>query len=218
MKRYSLAVALGLSILSLGILTTAFTSEKIGVFSGEGLITKNKNQQTLKKEQMVTDTTKKLDLTVTRIFNAPIASVWKAWSDPEFLMKWWGPTGFTSPFCKMDFRVGGITLVCMRAPKEFGGQDMYNTWTYQKIVPMERIEFIMNFSDKDGNKLDPAKIGIPPGVPQDVPHVINFKTIGGNLTEMTVTEFGYTSDQALNISKAGLEQCLDKMAAIFPGN
>jgi hypothetical protein len=30
-----------------------------------------------------------------------------------------------------------------------------------------------------------------------------------------VTEHGYTSDQAHDISKAGLEQCLDKMAAIF---
>jgi hypothetical protein len=36
----------------------------------------------------------------------------------------------------------------MRAPQEFGGQDMYTTWSYQKIVPMERIEYILNFSDK----------------------------------------------------------------------
>jgi uncharacterized protein YndB with AHSA1/START domain len=84
-------------------------------------------------------------------------------------MRWWGPTGFTSPMVKMDFRVGGRSLVCMRAPKEFGGQDMFNTWTYQKIDSLERIEFILNFSDKDGNKLNPAKIGLPPGIPEDVP-------------------------------------------------
>lgn len=58
-------------------------------------------------------------------------------------------TSFTSPLAKMDFREGGVSLVCMRAPKEFGGFDMYNTWTYTKIVPHERIEFTLNFSDKD---------------------------------------------------------------------
>ena len=47
----------------------------------------------------------------------------------------------------------------------------------------------------------------------DVPHVITFKVLGDNKTEMTVTESGYTTDQVVETSKAGLEQCLDKMAA-----
>ncbi|HKR15295.1 MAG TPA: SRPBCC domain-containing protein [Pyrinomonadaceae bacterium] len=149
---------------------------------------------------------------VTRTFDAPVASVWKHWSDSDKVMKWWGPKGFTSPLAKMDFREGGVSLVCMRAPQEFGGFDMYNTWTYKKIVPHERIEFVLNFADKDGNKLDPAKMGLPPGIPLDVPHVITFKALGNSKTEMTVSEYGYTSDQAVETSKAGLEQCLDKMA------
>ena len=158
-----------------------------------------------------TATTK--DLTVTRVFDAPVADVWKHWSESEKVMKWWGPKGFTSPLAKMDFREGGKSLVCMRAPKEYGGQDMYNTWTYKRIVPQESIEFILNFSDPDGNKLDPARMGLPPGIPQDVRHLITFKSIGDNKTEMTITEFGYTTDQALETSKLGLEECLDKMAA-----
>jgi uncharacterized protein YndB with AHSA1/START domain len=167
---------------------------------------------------MVSDTTKKAvirNLTVTRIFEAPVAMVWKAWSESEHVMRWWGPTGFTSPVARMDFREGGKSLVCMRAPKEFGGQDMYNTWTYSKIVPLQVIEFVLNFSDKDSNKLDPSKMGLPPGIPQDVPHVITFKPIDGGKTEMTITEYGYTTDQAHDLSKAGLEQSLDKMAASF---
>lgn len=152
------------------------------------------------------------NMTVTRTFDAPVASVWKHWSDSDKVMKWWGPKGFTSPLAKMDFREGGVSLVCMRAPQEFGGFDMYNTWTYKKIVPHERIEFTLNFSDKDGNKLDPSKMGLPPGIPLDVPHVITFKSLGDKKTEMTVTEYGYTTDQAVETSKAGLEQCLDKMA------
>ena len=120
----------------------------------------------------------KRDLVVTRIFDAPVERVWKAWSEPGYVMRWWGPNGFTSPSAAIDFREGGISLVCMRAPKELGGQDMYNTWIYQKIQPMQRIEFILNFADKDGNKLDPAKIGMPPGIQKEVPHVISFQAIG----------------------------------------
>lgn len=152
------------------------------------------------------------NMTFTRTFDAPVERVWKQWSESENVMRWWGPKGFTSPLAKMDFREGGVSLVCMRAPKEFGGMDMYNTWSYKKIVPHERIEFVLNFCDKDGNKLDPAKMGLPPGIPQDVPHVITFKTVGDNKTEMTVIEYGYTLEEAVELSKAGLKECLDKMA------
>ena len=152
------------------------------------------------------------DVVVARIFDAPVDEIWKYWADSEKVMKWWGPKGFTAPVAKMDFREGGISLVCMRAPKDFGGQDMYNTWSYTKILPMERIEFILNFADNEGDKLDPGEMGLPPGIPLDVRHVVTFKPVGDNKTEMTVTEYGYTLDQAVDLSKAGLEQCLDKMA------
>ena len=155
------------------------------------------------------------DVVVTRHFDAPIAQVWKAWTEAEYVMRWWGPTGFTAPLARMDVREGGTSLVCMRAPAEYGGQDMYNTWTYRKVDPPALLEFFLNFSDQDGTKLDPAQLGIPPGVPRDVRHVITLRATGANVTEMTVTEYGYTSDQAHDISKAGLEQSLDKMAAIF---
>ena len=41
-------------------------------------------------------------MVVTRIFDAPRELVWKAWTDPKYVMQWWGPKGFTSPFCEMD--------------------------------------------------------------------------------------------------------------------
>lgn len=155
------------------------------------------------------------DVVVTRLFDAPVERVWRAWIDPEDVMRWWGPDGFTSPLAKMDFREGGTSLVCMRAPVEYGGQDMYHTWTYQKIEPHHRIEFIARFSDQDGHTLDPADLGIPPGVPIEVYHVITFWDAGEGRTEMTVREQSYSTDIAHDTSKAGLEQCLDKLAAIF---
>jgi uncharacterized protein YndB with AHSA1/START domain len=159
--------------------------------------------------------TQKRDLVVTRVFAAPIELVWKAWTDPEYVMRWWGPDHFTSPSAKIDFREGGTSLVCMRAPKEFGGQDMYSTWVYQKIVPMERIEFIQNLADQDGNLIDPLQIGMPPEFPRDTRTVVTFKDLGNGKTEMTVTEYNMpAADTELGRNaEIGLNQSLDKMAA-----
>lgn len=155
------------------------------------------------------------DRVVTRTFDAVIDRVWRAWSDGEEVKRWWGPTGFTCPVAQMDFREGGTSLVCMRAPTAFGGQDMYNTWAYTKIAPKERIEFILDWADGEGNRVDPVTMGLPPTMPRDVRHVITFKALSCNKTELIVTGYGYTSDQHFDLSRAGLEQCLDKMAVSF---
>ena len=55
-------------------------------------------------------------MVITRVFDAPRELVWKAWTDPKYVTQWWGPKGFTAPDCKMDFRVGGKFLWCMKAP------------------------------------------------------------------------------------------------------
>jgi len=90
---------------------------------------------------------KKQDLVVTRIIDAQVELVWKAWTDPEYVMRWWGPQYYTSPTCKIDLREGGKYVFCMRAPKDQGGQDMYTAGVYKKIVPMERLEFTQGMAD-----------------------------------------------------------------------
>ena len=157
----------------------------------------------------------KRDLVVTRVFDAPVKQVWKAWSDPEHVMRWWGPDGFTCPVAEMDFREGGTSLVCMRAPKKFDGQDMFNTWTYEKIVPIKRFIYILRFADKDGNVMDPSEQGLPPEMPKEVRNEVTFKELGKGKTEVTVTEYDWTVGQMMEMSRIGLEQCLDKMAGLF---
>ena len=155
------------------------------------------------------------DVNLTRRFDAPIERVWQAWVEPEQVKQWWGPAGFTCPLAKMDFREGGTSLVCMRAPQEFGGGDMYNTWSYTEIVPLERFEYILRFSDRDGTALDPAAIGLPPGIPQEVRNLNVFTDLGDGRTELTITEYGYASPDAAAMSRMGLDQCLDKMEVLL---
>lgn len=157
--------------------------------------------------------TKKHDLVITRTFDVPVEQVWKAWTEPQQVMKWWGPTGFTCPLAKLDVRQGGTSLVCMRAPKEFGGQDMYSTWHYKDVVPNQRIEYIHNLADKDGKPIDPATLNLPSDFPQNQRHVVVFKAVSDNKTELTITEYEWPVGQMMEMSKMGMNQCLDKMAA-----
>jgi uncharacterized protein YndB with AHSA1/START domain len=157
------------------------------------------------------------DLIVTRIFSAPVELVWKAWTDPEYVMRWWGPDYFSSPSAKIDFREGGTSLVCMRAPVDFGGQDMYSTWVYQKIVPMQQIEFIQNLADGNGNLIDPGVFGMPPEFPRNTRTVVTFKSLGNEKTEMTITQYNMPAadTQMGKNAELGLNQSIDKMVAIF---
>jgi uncharacterized protein YndB with AHSA1/START domain len=91
---------------------------------------------------------------------------------------------------------------------------MYNTWTYEEIVPMKRLVYLVRFADEDGNAIDPAQQGLPAEMPKEVRNEVVFKDLGGR-TEITVTEFGWTAGQMMEMSKLGLEQTLNKMDALL---
>ena len=154
---------------------------------------------------------KKEDLVVTRIVDAPLEMVWKAWTDPEQVKRWWGPKNYISPTCEIDLRVGGRYIFCMRAPEEQGGQDSYTSGVYSRIVPMECLEFTQSLSDRDGNRIDPITIGMPTDFPREIRTVVVFKA-KGSMTELTITEYDWPVSQMYVYSLAGLHQSIDKLA------
>lgn len=151
------------------------------------------------------------DIILVRTFDAPVEAVWRAWTDPEQVVRWWGPKGYTSPTAKVDFREGGRYVFAMRAPAEHGGHETYTAGVFRRIVPQERIEMTQALSDADGNPIDPAKLGMPPGFPAEIPTVLIFKPVAGKTT-LTVVESGWTPGQMLDYSEAGMSECLDKLA------
>ena len=56
------------------------------------------------------------EITITRVFDAPRALVFQAWTDAKHLAQWWGPHGFTNPVCEIDPRPGGAIYIVMQAP------------------------------------------------------------------------------------------------------
>ena len=78
------------------------------------------------------------EIVTTRVVDAPRERVFRAWTDPERLARWWGPKGFTNTFQEFDPRPGGTWRFVMRAPS---GVEFQNRSVFVEIVSPERIVF-----------------------------------------------------------------------------
>lgn len=87
-----------------------------------------------------------LALTLTRTFDAPRALVWRAWTDPEQLMKWWGPEHHPATHLAMDVRPGGVWRNCLRSVET--GNDLWHHGTFREVVPMERLVFTFTWEEE----------------------------------------------------------------------
>ncbi len=86
-----------------------------------------------------------VELVITREFDAPRDLVWKAWTEPDRLAKWWGPAGFAMKVTSVDVRPGGLFLYGMRPPDR---EDQWGRFVFREVVPQERIVFVNSFSDE----------------------------------------------------------------------
>ena len=75
-------------------------------------------------------------LRLSRSFAAPRDRVFRAFTAPAQLARWWGPKGFTVPACTLDVRVGGAWRTVMRSPE---GKDHIVSGVYREITPPERM-------------------------------------------------------------------------------
>ncbi len=153
------------------------------------------------------DTTR--ELVITRVFDAPRELVWKAWTDPEHVMRWWGPKGYTSPVCKIDFRVGGKYLFCMRSPE---GKDYWSTGTYREIIPPEKIVVTDSFADSEGNVVPASEYGMPGEFPLELQVTVTFEDLGDGKTKMTLRHVGLPEGQMGEMAADGWNQSFDKLA------
>ena len=165
----------------------------------------------------MSDEIAKKELTIERIFNAPIELVWKTWTEPELMKKWWGPKYWTAPIINTDFKVGGKYLLCMRGAMG-PGQPEVDSWSagvYKEIIPMSKIVVLDYFSDKDGNKIHASAYGLPESFPMESIVEISFESLGENQTKLTVHYPDITGIEGkmLENMNMGWNQSLDKFAA-----
>jgi uncharacterized protein YndB with AHSA1/START domain len=147
-------------------------------------------------------------LVVTRVFDAPRELVFRAWTEPERVRRWWGPVGFTMPYCDIDLRPGGIFLRCMRSAE---GRDVWVTGVFREVFAPERLVFTDSFADEEGNVVPPARYGAGPDMPLERLVTVTFEEDAGS-TKVTVRHAGLPSGADRDLVRHGWASGLESLA------
>jgi uncharacterized protein YndB with AHSA1/START domain len=135
------------------------------------------------------------ELTITRLVNAPQSLVFKVWTKPELVMRWWGPTDFTCPSCQMDFRPGGAYRTSIRSPD---GEDAWMVGRYTEIVEPEWIVFTFAWEDADGKRGSETLV------------TVTF-TAQGNATKLVFHQAPFDSIDERDSHRGGWTECLERL-------
>ena len=148
------------------------------------------------------------EIIVTRVLDAPRELVFEAWTQPEHVKHWWGPKGFTTPFCEIDLRPGGVFLRCMRSPE---GRDFWVTGVFREVVAPERLVFTDSFADAEGNVVSAADDGSGPDVPVERLITVTFEEHAGS-TRVTVRHDGLEPGAERDLVSQGWASGLESLA------
>ena len=137
------------------------------------------------------------EITITRVFDAPRELVWKAWTEPERLARWWGPRGWTMPPSRitMDVRPGGAFRVT--SVSEEDGAEMSTAAVYREVVEPERL--------------------VVAEAAEDAWHsgavtVVTFTDLGDGRTERVFRATVRTTGEMRDAAEAGLSSAFDRLA------
>ncbi|MES2379590.1 MAG: SRPBCC domain-containing protein [Bacteroidota bacterium] len=148
----------------------------------------------------------KKTITIERTFNSPLAAVWKAWSEPESLKKWFSPEEYTAPNSTINFTVGGKYFNSMQAPD---GKVTWSTGTYKEIVPLKKIVYSDSFADAQGNIVPASYYGMPGDWDLELRVTVEFEEWDGK-TKMKLQHEGLPIEVA-DDCKQGWNSCFDKL-------
>jgi len=139
------------------------------------------------------------EFVISHIANAPRERVWRAFTDREEFMRWFGPQGFTMPTCTLDLQIGGACLYDVRSPE---GLDFWGKWVYREIEAPEKLVYTMTFSDEEGGI---TRHPMNPTWPIEHLSTMTFVERNGT-TEITLRSNPVNpTEEELDTYKAGLE-------------
>lgn len=146
----------------------------------------------------MTSTANANEIRITRMYEAPVALVWDAWTDLAHVSQWWGPRGFTITTRHKDLRPGGTWEYTMHGPD---GTDWPNFTRYHEVVPRARLVYDHGASSADSK----PKFRM----------TVNFRDLGGT-TELDIVMTLATAEEAQEtrafIKAAGGNSTWDRLA------
>jgi uncharacterized protein YndB with AHSA1/START domain len=117
------------------------------------------------------------EFTLTRELNAPRELVWKMWTDPKHMVKWWGPAGFEMVKAEMDLKPGGMFHYGMKTPD--GAHTMWGKLVYREIAEPERLIVVVSFCDENAKAI---RHPMAPTWPLEVLSTMTFTEKNGKTT------------------------------------
>ncbi len=139
-----------------------------------------------------------ITLNLKRTFKAPREKVFRAWTDPEELKKWWGPEGYSTPSAEVDLRVGGkYRFGMMKLPD---GEIFYLSGTYREVRPPERLVYTWLW---EGN---PER--------GETLVTVEFRDLGA-ATEVILTHERFPNEKVRDDHNKGWNGCFDRLGKIL---
>jgi uncharacterized protein YndB with AHSA1/START domain len=149
-------------------------------------------------------------LTTSRVFDAPRDLVYRAWTDPKQVAKWFPPDQFSAPVCELDVRPGGVLRIHMRGDDDagdFAGLVFPGRGVYREVVPNERLSFTFE-GEGQGSAPPPILMTV---IFEDQ----------GRKTKITIHQTAETVAGYDELVKTGategLRQSLDKLTVLLEG-
>jgi uncharacterized protein YndB with AHSA1/START domain len=144
----------------------------------------------------MTETATAQQIEFTRVYEAPRELVWKAWTQPEELVQWWGPPGWSTPLetVTMDVRAGGAFRLTSVSDE---GVEMPVLGVYREVVEPERL--VLD-EPADGSWHEGSE------------SVVTFTDLGGGRTEVAIRAIIQTTDEMRKNAEQGMRATFDRLA------
>jgi uncharacterized protein YndB with AHSA1/START domain len=140
------------------------------------------------------------EITVTRVFDAPREAVWRAWTEPGQLARWWGAPGWTTPSeaIEVDLRVGGTMR--LTSTNDDNGAEMTTTGMFTAIDEPARLAFAEASEDSWHEGAE---------------SVVTFADLGDGRTEMVLRSTVHMGDEIAATAERGLRGAIDRLAEVL---
>jgi uncharacterized protein YndB with AHSA1/START domain len=141
-----------------------------------------------------------LRLEMERVLPGPRPVVFAAFSDPDELVKWWGPKGFSVPSLTFQARVGETYRIEMQPPE---GDRFYLTGEFREVDPPARLAYTFVWEEPD---------------PDDVETIVglSFRDLGRS-TEVAFTQGPFKTEPRRALHRDGWTDGFDKLERLMPG-
>ena len=143
----------------------------------------------------------RVQLTVRQTFPTDVERVFRAWSQPEEMRRWFSPVGFTTHFAEADVRPGGRYRIGMRPPE---GDTVVATGVYREVSPPERLVFTWMWEEGQAGHAGETLV------------TVEFRPVPGG-TEVVLTHELLPDDAAAEMHRQGWIACLASLAAELGG-